>query len=153
MMIRQKSLIGMELDCTYRTIEASQISQIHRVFYQSNSFSPLKTLDTNKYEPYHHIPPFLLGNLVSLPVVYRALGLNINNVLLSRESIISHRVLSVGNSITIRTFLKNAYEQQASSSPIGFIILESIGCLEKDLVFYCERVIAVRGGFQRGRPG
>ena len=84
-------------------------------------------------------------------MVYKTLGLNINNILLSRESVIHHRPLTIGDSVTIKTFLKDAYEQQASSNPIGFIVLESIGFLDKELAFYCERVIAVRGGFQRGR--
>lgn len=151
-MTRQKSLIGMEVDCTFRTIEVSQISRLHRAFNNPNAFTSPKKQDIHNSEPNRHLPSFLLGNLVNLPTVYKALGLNINNVLLSRESIISHRSLEAGNSVTIRTFLKDAYEQQASSNPIGFIVLESIGCLDHDVAFYCERVIAVRGGFQRGRP-
>ena len=79
------------------------------------------------------------------------MGLNINNVLLSRESIITHRAIRAGESLRIRTFLRDAYEQQASSNPIGFIILESVGNVGQDLAFYCERVLAVRGGFNRGK--
>lgn len=151
-MTKQKSLIGMELDCSFRTIEASQIDRLNRAFYQPNSFSsPNFAREPNKGEPYNFLPPFLVGNLVNLPLVYKALGLNIKNVLLSRESIVNHLSLTIGDSVSVRTFLRDAYEQQASSNPIGFIILESIGCLDNDLAFYCERVIAVRGGFQRGR--
>lgn len=147
-MIKQKSLIGTELNCTIRTIEASQLSRIGHALYQPNSFVPgpkEKTIDA-----YNHIPTFLLGNLISLPKIYQILGLNINTILLSRESVISHLPVREGDLITIRTFLKDAYEQQASSNPIGFIILETLGEKASDLAFYSERVIAIRGGFQRG---
>lgn len=149
-MTRQRSLIGMELDCAHRIIEASQMKWLERIFRQSNIPLPTRSLDGQKEEP-HFFPQFLLGNLVNLSTIYKTLGLNVNNILLSRETVTSHRPILIGNKITIRTFLKNAYEQQASNNPIGFIILESLGYLEKDLAFYCERVIAVRGGFQRGR--
>jgi hypothetical protein len=150
-MTKQKSLIGTELDCTFRTIEASQVNRLDGIFNQPNSTLIGKNQESNKglIQLY---PSFLLGNLINLPKVYKALGLNINNVLLSRESIISHKLPRAGDSIAIRTFLRDAYEQQASSNPIGFIILESVGLLNNDLLFYGERVIAVRGGFHRGRP-
>lgn len=151
MMTKQKSLIGMELDCTTRTIEASQLNRLNRAFHQPNSYIPHRNGEHGKNEPYQCLPPFMLGNLINLPRVYKALGLNINNVLLSRETVIDHRELAPGDSIKVRTFLKDAYEQQASSNPIGFIILETVGYRDNDLAFYCERVIAVRGGFQRGR--
>jgi hypothetical protein len=147
-MIKQKSLIGTELSCTIRTIEASQLIRLSHAFYQPNAF--LFSKDEKSLDPYAHMPVFLLGNLISLPKIYKALGLNINNILLSRESVISHLPIRAGDSLTIRTFLKDAYEQQASSSPIGFVILESIGEKASDLAFYSERVIAVRGGFSRG---
>ena len=83
--------------------------------------------------------------------IYKKLDLDIKNVLLSRESVITHNPLRIGDSVTVRTFLSDAYEQQASSNPIGFIVLESIGYLDSDLAFYCERVMAIRGGFKRGR--
>lgn len=150
-MTKQKSLIGMELDCSFHTIEASQINRLNQALLSPHHPASGKSLDPSKTELYHCLPPFLLGSLVNLPVVYRTLGLNINCVLLSRESIISHHTFKVGDSITVRTFLRDAYEQQASSNPIGFVILESAGTLKDDLVFYVERVIAVRGGFQRGR--
>lgn len=149
-MIKQKSLIGTELNCTIQTIEASQLTRLSHAFHQPNPFSlgPKEKAP----EPYVHMPIFLIGNLIGLPKIYRALQLNINNILLSRESVISHLPVRVGDSLTIRTFLKDVYEQQASSNPIGFIILESIGEKASDLAFYSERVVAIRGGFHRGRP-
>jgi|GEM_PF-2135603 len=151
-MTRQKSLIGMEIDSTLRIIEASQLTRLYHAFNQPNYFSQNVAHTTVRDESSLLLPCFLLGNLVNLPTIYRALGLNINNILLSRESVVNHRALRSGNSVTIKTFLKDAYEQQASSNPIGFIVLESIGYLDLDVAFHCERVIAVRGGFQRGRP-
>lgn len=149
-MIKQKSLIGTELNCTIRTIEASQLLRLGHALYQPNSFTD-KRDQKPIAELYSHMPIFLLGNLINLPKIYKALGLNINNILLSRESVVSHLPVRTGDSLTIRTFLKDAYEQQASSNPIGFIILESTGEKASDLAFYSERVIAVRGGFNRGR--
>ena len=37
-MTRQKSLIGMEIDCNFRTIEASQLTRIYRAFNQPNPY-------------------------------------------------------------------------------------------------------------------
>lgn len=139
-MTKQKSLIGTELDCILRTVEISHINRLDSIFNQASQ--------KNTHLLY---PSFLLGNLINLPKIYKVLSLNINNVLLSRESIISHKALKVGDAIKIRTFLRDAYEQQASSNPIGFVILETIGLLNNDVAFYGERVIAVRGGFHRGR--
>jgi hypothetical protein len=150
MMTKQKSLIGIELDCSSYTIEPSQINRLNHALFLPNYLSSKKPEDMIS-EPYHHLPPFLVGTLINLPSVYKTLGLNINNILLSRESIINHIALRIGDSVKVRTYLRDAYEQQASSNPIGFIILESAGSVKNDVAFYCERVIAVRGGFQRGR--
>jgi hypothetical protein len=151
LMIKQKSLIGMELDCSLHTVEANQLNRLNLVFNSANPLGSNKGVEPSKVDLYHYLPPFLLGNLINMAAVYKTLGLNINNVLLSRESIICHHLFKAGDSISIRTFLKDAYEQQASSNPIGFVILESVGMHKDDLAFYVERVIAVRGGFQRGR--
>ena len=97
------------------------------------------------------LPVFMVGHMINISNIYKNLGLNINHVLLSRESIITHRTIKVGESLRVRTYLRDAYEQQASSNPIGFIILESVGNVGSDIAFYCERVLAVRGGFSRGK--
>ncbi len=140
-MSKPKSLIGSELDSQTKTIE---ISQIKNLFNATN-------FDLSLNESSNTLPSFLYGNLIDLLSIYKTLGLNIKNILLSRESILFHRLVSVGESIHTRTFLKDAYEQQASANPIGFIILESVGQVDKEIAFYCERIIAVRGGFDRGR--
>ncbi len=150
-MIKQKSLIGMELDFSVRIIEASHLNRLNQALTSPQPPTTIKVPDSTKPEGYHHYPPFLLGNLINLPMVYKTLGLNINHVLLSRESLICHHTFKIGDTVGIRTFLKDAYEQQASSNPIGFVILESTGTIKDDLAFYVERVVAVRGGFQRGR--
>lgn len=145
-MTKQASLIGTELDCTTRTIELSQVGRLLALFQLPGS--------DKQHENSSHlscVPSFWLGNLMSLSRVYKALELNINNVLHSRETIMHYKDLKPGERVLVKTFLKDAYEQQASNNPIGFIILESVGLRNNDLVFYSERVIAVRGGFQRGR--
>ena len=151
-MSKQKSLIGMQIDSCQKTIEASQLNRLNRSFFQPNSFElDQEQARHNNSEPFSYLPTFLLGNLINLPSIYKTLGLNINNVLLSRESVTCHHPIEVGDSLIIKTFLKDAYEQQATSNPIGFVILTSIANLDSEIAFSCERVIAVRGGFQRGR--
>lgn len=140
MMTKQKALIGTELDKSFHSIEASRITRLNHAFAVDSDVEPVQSF-----------PPFLMGNLINLPMLYKTLGLNINHVLLSRESVIAHHALKIGDTVAVRTFLKDAYEQQASGNPIGFIILESIGFKKDVIAFYCERVLAIRGGFQRGR--
>jgi hypothetical protein len=144
-MNKQKLLIGTELDSFSRTIELSFISRLNAVFNQSGSFS---LVGTNLEHTY---PAFLLGNLINMSKIYKLLNVHINNILLSRESIISHKPIHVGDIIKVHTLLRDIYEQQASNNPIGFIILETMGLKNNDAAFYAERVYAVRGGFQRGR--
>ncbi len=150
-MIKQKSLIGMELDFSFRTIEASHLNRVNQTFSLANNLNSMKVMPATINHSLQFFPPFLIGNLINLPGIYKALALNINHLLLSRESIICHHHVKIGDTFGIRTYLKDAYEQQATSNPIGFIVLESTGTLKDDLAFYVERVIAVRGGFQRGR--
>ena len=145
-MTKQISLIGTELDCTTRTIEPSQLARFAALYQLPGSEKKPENLSQPSVAP-----SFWLGNLMNLSKVYKALELNINNVLHSRETIMHHKALNPGERILVRTFLKDAYEQQASNNPIGFILLESVGLQNNDLVFYSERVVAVRGGFQRGR--
>lgn len=143
-MNKQKLLIGTKLDCFYKTIEASYIHRLHNVFNSTEYSSGI----TEKI--LHSYPTFLLGNLINTAKIYKILNVNVNNVLLSRESIISHKSINIGDTVKIITVLKDIYEQQASNNPIGFIILESIGLKNNDILYYTERVYAVRGGFQRG---
>lgn len=140
-MSKPKSLIGTELDSTTRTIELSQLRNI----------TLATNFDINAHVSHITIPSFMYGNLINTAHIYKNLGLNFKNVLLSRESVLLGRFLNIGDSVTIRTFLKDAYEQQATSNPIGFIILESIAQVNQETAFYAERILAVRGGFTRGR--
>lgn len=140
-MIKQKNLVGAEVDSITRIVEQGLLKNLSKALGR----------DTAQENSSPVVPMFLLGHMINIPNIYKTLGLNINHVLLSRESIIAHRPIKVGESLRVRTFLRDAYEQQASSNPIGFIILESVGNVGADIAFYCERVLAVRGGFNRGR--
>lgn len=140
-MSKAKTLIGTELDSVIRTIEKGQIINLAKA--TNFDFGLLESLTT--------LPGFLYGALINLEALYQTLGLNSKHVLLSRESVTHHRLVEVGETIKIRTFLKDAYEQQATANPIGFLVLESVGQIDKEFAFYAERVIAVRGGFSRGK--
>lgn len=150
-MVKQSALIGMELDNRTHTIESNLLRLMNQALFRPDCFLDNKTKETH-VEDYGTYPNFLLGSLINLPQIYRALSLNIKNVLVSRESAISHRRLNLGDSVCVRTYLKDIYEQQATSNPIGFVMLESFGEVKTDLAFYAERVLLVRGGFTRGRP-
>lgn len=136
-MFKQKSLIGTEIDNTTQTIELGMLKNLNRAF--------------GKTEVIHkEFPSFLLGHFINMSQINQVLNLGANQVLLSRESITAHRPIKIGDVIKVRTFLQDAYEQQATSNPIGFVILNSFGILGSDIAFYCERILAVRGGFTRG---
>ena len=96
-----------------------------------------------------YVPFAFLGTLINLPFIYKTLGLNIKYVLLSRETSISHEPLISGDCVSLVTYLKDAYEQQASSTPIGFCILHTFGFKSHNLAFFNEKVLAIRGGFER----
>ena len=141
-MLKIKSLVGLEVDNITKIIELGLLKNLERAL----------GWDTQQNrERLQALPVFMVGNMINSSNIYKNLGLNINNILLSRESIITHRAIRIGESLRVRTYLRDAYEQQASSNPIGFIILESVGNVDSDTAFYCERVLAVRGGFTRGK--
>lgn len=144
-MIKQKSLIGTELDTLIQTIEWRMLKNLKRSLGKNTSETQFE--GSAKHEIF---PSFLLGQLINMPRIHKALHLSIPQVLLSRESIIAHRPVKVGDTLRIKTFLKDVYEQQATSNPIGFVILDSIGTIDENIAFYCERILAVRGGFTRG---
>lgn len=142
-MIKLKTMIGAEIDNITRIIELSLLINLKRAL----NWDQRHSLENNSQA----LPMFMLGHMISNSHIYKILGLSINHVLLSRESIIAHRSIKIGESLRVRTYLRDAYEQQASSNPIGFVILDSVGNVGSDIAFYCERVLAVRGGFSRGR--
>lgn len=140
-MLKPKSLVGKELDSSKKTIEQSQIKNLSLATNFNLNFNQLS----------NHLPSFIYGNLINTSDIYKTLGINIKNILHSREQAFHTRLLKVGDTVHLRTFLKDAYEQQASANPIGFIVLESIATIDNEYVFYGERILAVRGGFSRGR--
>jgi hypothetical protein len=143
-MIKQKSLIGKEIDTSHHVLEQGKLRLAHTLV------KSLKQHESGTSSE-EHLPMFLLSSLANMENIHAQLGLNSKHVLLSRESLVSHRKLQLGDKIEVRTFLHDVYEQQASSNPIGFAIIESLGFVKGEIAFYCERVLAVRGGFKRGR--
>lgn len=142
-----QSFIGKELDKRSICIEESLINRTFMAINHPNPFDksiPQQNLYNNK-----PLPAFILGTLIDTAKIYNILGLNINNTMLSRESITTHQSLYAGQTIQIKTILDNAYEKQATITPIGFIILLILGMHNQKLVFCVERILAVRGGFSR----
>lgn len=143
-MLNINSLIEKEIDSTLVNIDTHMVEKIylsmeHPNLYEKNLFNNLK----HETRP---LPCFMLGCLINTPKIYSLLNLDLKNVLLSRESIVTHQEIYAGQSLLIKTILKNAYEKQATLNPIGFVVLEIIGYKKSDVVFCCERILAVRGG-------
>jgi hypothetical protein len=143
-MIKQKTLIGTEIDNTSKLIERGMINNLNRSL--GKDVDKITTSSVNA----EYLPAFLLGHVINMHQVYKILSLGVNQVLLSRESVTAHKPIKIGDVVKVRTFLQDVYEQQATSNPIGFVILNSVGTINDDTAFYCERILAVRGGFNRG---
>lgn len=143
-MIFQKNLIGQELSS--EIIEATATR--HDFLVSSLNLEPSAQLLRNE-KGRAIFPTFFLGSLINFTSIQKTLELNVKNILHSRESINSWRVVEVGDVIQITTFLQDAYEKQATLNPIGFIVLEFVGSIRGDFVFHGERIWAIRGGFER----
>lgn len=146
-MIKALSLIGHKINSQNITIEQGFLDSISTLINHPNPFGrqPIDHIE----ETIESVPRAFLGSLISLPSIYNTLGLNVRNVLLSRERIVSHFPVGVRDELFLSSFLKDAYEQQASSTPIGFCIVHTFGFKAKELAFFCEKVLAIRGGFER----
>ena len=152
-MIKQNKLIGAELDSSSQVIETSQLERLRHIYGAMDMGSLIKSgeLDRNQVLGFPHFPPFLLGSLINSEKIHKVLDLNRNNILLCREAVSDLMHIKAGDVVFLKTFLADAYEQRATNNPIGFIVLHIFGWLNNELAFHCERTLAVRGGFLRGK--
>lgn len=149
-MIKQKAFIGKELDCKNITLEKSLVTQMYQALKNPNPYFLHDDTEID-FSKNTQVPLAFLGTLINLPKIYKALDLNIKNILLSRETITSHHFINIGDTLLLRSFLRDAYEQQASSTPIGFIILTTFAYKNTDFAFLNEKILAIRGGFNRSK--
>lgn len=146
-MILQKNLIGTELASQTVETDGIQVDYLYQSLRVEKYFHhPAEELAERKSMP---LPAFFLGSLINYEPIQKILGLNVKNILLSRESITTHRPIFAGEKIKINTYLQDAYEKQATLNPIGFIVLEFAGSTNNEFVFHGERIWAIRGGFER----
>lgn len=142
-----QSFIGKELEKKSVCIEENLLKRIFMAMNHPNQFD--KSAQNQHIYQNKPLPAFILGTLIDTPKIYNLLGININNSMLSRESVTSHQPLYLGQTIQVKTILENAYEKQATITPIGFLILLVLGFHNQKLVFCVERILAIRGGFSR----
>jgi hypothetical protein len=149
-MIKQKSLIGTRLDRQLVALEKSHFNHLASALQLKDiSIPSLPNKKSPQQLEQSLLPKFMMGTFVNYQIIFRKLELEAKNILLSRESITSLDSLLCGDEIELLTNLKDIYEQKASNNPIGFVVLETVGKKNNSPAFFCERVIAVRGGFLR----
>jgi len=144
------SLIGKIINHKLIKVEQSLIRRFN------NSLGPLEATpmanapELSEKDAENTVP------LVALPIfgeyekLYNILNVRAEKLLHSRETIISWSPIKVGDNLHIYTILNDLYEQQASSTPMGFIEISILGKKKRRFVFRCSRITAVRGGFKRG---
>jgi acyl dehydratase len=97
------------------------------------------------------LPTVAAGSLGDHEQVVDLLELKPKQVLHSRENILLHQPVCVGEELQVTTTIQDLYEQQGGGgNPMGFVAIEVVGVGKKGVVsFEVQRVLAVRGGFPR----
>ncbi len=140
-MFKQKSLAGTTVSTKEIEIEKSKVGWFYETSY----------LMENQHVVCNTVRHSALISLGDIDKVYELMGVKPHNVLLSKESITSIEPLVPGDKVAIHTQIHDLYEQQASSSPMGFLTIHITGHKNGALAFHAERVLAIRGGFPRSK--
>ena len=80
---------------------------------------------------------------------FALLLVNRKNVLHSREVLTLIQSPKIGDELEVLTFISDIYEQYASETPMGFLVVETVGRRKSKFIFSCSRTSAIRGGFPR----
>ena len=91
-----------------------------------------------------------LASLGDFEAALNAVRLNAKNILHTRETISVFEEPVLEKVITVKTTIKDLYEQQAGDKPIAFIVIDVSGTSSGKVLFQTERIWAVAGGFSRG---
>ena len=95
------------------------------------------------------LPLVAAGSLGNVQSVIDLLELRPKQVLHSKESVTVFEPLCQGDQLVVTTTLKDLYEQQVGGNPMGFVLIEIVGTIKRSVRFEAQRVLAIRGGFQR----
>ena len=137
-MLKQKSLVG-------------QIVSRRKVYITDDLLKRI----TNTIDGWHHldqkesVSSFFLGSFGEHQKAYERLNIKPNRQLHSRESLFICEPVKPGDVIDVETFLQDLYEQNGSSIPLGFVVTDVWGKREDSIIFHNQRIVAVRGGFER----
>jgi hypothetical protein len=96
-----------------------------------------------------HLWNFALTSLGAHGKAYELLELKPKQILHSRESFEIIKAPHIGDELEIETTIKDLYEQQAGSAPMGFAVISVVGKHKNKIAFSSQRIVAVRGGFSR----
>jgi acyl dehydratase len=81
--------------------------------------------------------------------VVELLELKPKQVLHSKEYLQVFSPVCVGDELSISTTIRDLFEQQVSGNPMGFVTIDVVGTVKKDVRFEAQRILAIRGGFPR----
>lgn len=111
-------------------------------------FKKAIVLQNGVHDP-NHIPAAYLLALSKMEAVFEVLNVENRQILQSRDKITHFTPMNPNKCIRVTTKIKDLFEQQGNTNPLGFIVLELKGTQGKDTIFEGERIIVLRGGFMR----
>lgn len=136
-MLKQKAHIGTLVDSSKFLIHEDLAERYSAALYDRKE-GELNTL------PLQALPTFGAHDKA-----YKLLGVKPKNVLHSREILTFIQTPKIGDEIEVLTFISDIYEQHASETPMGFVVIETVGRKKSNFLFSCSRTSAIRGGFPR----
>jgi hypothetical protein len=136
-MFKQKAHIGTLVDTSKILIHEDLIERYRAALYD------------RKEGEAHALPVQALATFGAHDKAYKLLGIKLKNVLHSREAMNIIQTPKLGDEIEVLTFISDIYEQHASETPMGFVVIETVGRRKSSFLFSCARTSAIRGGFPR----
>ena len=114
-MLKQKAHIGTLVDSSKILIQEDLIDRFSTAFYD------------RKEGDLHALPLQALSTFGAHDKAYKLLGIKPKNVLHSREVLNLIQAPKLGDEIEVLTFISDIYEQYASETPMGFVVIETVG--------------------------
>lgn len=136
-MLKQKAHIGTLVDSSKILIQEDMIERFSAALYE------------RKEGTHRTLPLQALSTFGAHDKAYSLLGIKAKNILLSREVLNFIQSPKVGDELEVLTFISDVYEQYASETPMGFLVVETVARRKSKFLFSCSRTSAIRGGFPR----
>lgn len=136
-MLKQKAHIGTLVDTSTIQINDDMVERFSTALF-------------DRKEGEHRVLPIqALASFGAYDKAYKLLGIKSKNILHSREVLTLMQSAKAGDEVEILTFISDVYEQHASETPMGFVVIETVGRKKSHFLFSCSRTAAIRGGFPR----